>query len=38
VIGFVLGYHDDDKEGGHPIDNNKDVTRRQYAAVFSGKV
>ena len=37
VVGFSLGYHSDDKKGGHPIDRDKPRTKRQARSVDGGR-
>lgn len=37
VVGFTWGYHDDEKEGGHPIRNDKPSVKRQARSVDGGK-
>lgn len=36
VVGFSLGFHRDDKKGGHPIDRDKPRTKRQARSVDGG--
>ena len=36
VVGFTLGYHDDEKQGGHPIDNARTVTAQQARSLDGG--
>jgi hypothetical protein len=37
VVGFSLGYHDDESQGGHPIDRDKPRTKRQARSLDGGK-
>ena len=37
VVGFTLGYHDDKKREGHPIDGNRPITKRQARSLDGGK-
>jgi BNR repeat protein len=37
VVGFTLGWHDDDKQGGHPIDGARPSTRRQARSLDGGR-
>lgn len=36
VVGFTLGYHDDDKIGGHPMDADRPVVHRQARSLDGG--
>lgn len=37
VVGFTLGYHDDKKQGGHPIDRERVSTVRQARSLDGGR-
>jgi hypothetical protein len=37
VVGFTLGFHDDAKKEGHPIDSNRLSVRRQARSLDGGK-
>lgn len=36
VVGFTLGWHDDEKSGGHPIDGDKPIIPRQARSLDGG--
>jgi len=37
VVGFTLGFHDDNKQGGHPIDRERVITARQARSLDGGQ-